>query len=73
MSPLMLRQIWSLVETTQTQVLLSLDDDRLVQWLLRQLKAQRSLDSHETHLFSAYIQSRLPLIRDLAQSRRAIV
>lgn len=73
MSPLMLRQIWSLVETTQTQVLLNLDDDSLVQWLLRQLVNQRSLDSHEAYLFSTYIQSRLPLIRDLAQSRRVLV
>ncbi|EKQ69340.1 hypothetical protein OsccyDRAFT_1966 [Leptolyngbyaceae cyanobacterium JSC-12] len=73
MSPLMLRQIWSLVETTQTNVLLNLDDESLVQWLLRQLKAQRSLDSCETALFSHYIQSRLPLIRDLARSRRALV
>jgi hypothetical protein len=69
----MLRQIWSLVETTQTQVLLNLDDDSLVQWLLRQLVNQRSLDSHEAYLFSTYIQSRLPLIRDLAQSRRVLV
>jgi hypothetical protein len=73
MSPLMLRQIWSLVEVTQTQVLLNLDDDSLVQWLLRQLKNQRSLDSQETVLFYNYIQSRLPLIRDLAQSRRIAV
>ncbi len=73
MSPFLLRQIWSLVETTQTQVLLNLDDETLVQWLLRQLKTQRSLDSQETDLLSTYLQSRLPLIRDLAQSRRALV
>ncbi len=73
MSPFLLRQIWSLVETTQTQVLLNLDDETLVQWLLRQLKSQRSLDSQETDLLNTYLQSRLPLIRDLAQSRRALV
>ncbi len=73
MSPFLLRQIWSLVEATQTQVLLNLDDETLVQWLLRQLKTQRSLDSQETDLLSTYLQSRLPLIRDLAQSRRALV
>lgn len=72
MSPFLLRQIWSLVEATQTQVLLNLDDETLVQWLLRQLKAQRSLDSQETDLLNTYLQSRLPLIRDLAQSRRAL-
>jgi len=73
MSPVMLRQIWSLVETTQTNLLLNLDDASLVQCLLRQLNTERSLDSQETDLFSRYIQSRLPLIRDVARSRRALV
>ena len=73
MSPLMLRHVWSLVETTQTQILLSLDDESLVQWLLRQLTMQRSINSSETDLYSSYIQTRLPLIRDLARSRRVAV
>lgn len=73
MSPLMLRQVWSLVETTQTNVLLNLDDQSLVQWLVRQLKTQQPLDAYETSIFSDYIESRLPLIRDLARSRRALV
>lgn len=73
MSPVLLRQIWSLVETTQTNLLLSLDDESLVQCLLRQLNTERSLDSYETDLLSRYLQSRLPLIRDVALSRRALV
>jgi len=73
MSPLLLRQIWGLVETTQSQVLLNLDDESLVDWLLRQLTNQRSLDSHEASLLSDYLESRLPLIRDVAQSRHALV
>ncbi|OLP17888.1 hypothetical protein BST81_12575 [Leptolyngbya sp. 'hensonii'] len=71
MTPLMLRQLWSLVEATQTHVLLSLDDNSLVQWLLRQLGQERSLNHHETDIVSHYIQSRLSLIRDLAQARMA--
>lgn len=71
MSPLMLRQLWSLIETTQSNILLNLDDASLVQWLLRQITAQRSLDHQETNLLSAYIQSRLVLIRDLAQERQS--
>lgn len=71
MSPLMIRQLWSLVEATQSQVLLNLDDSTLVQWLLKQLKTQRALDRTEAVVFSDYIQSRLPLIRDLAHSRSA--
>jgi hypothetical protein len=69
MSPSILRQFWSLVETTHTPVLLMLDDDSLVQWLVRQLQTSRSLDSAETLVFSTYIQSRLPLIRELAYTR----
>ncbi|MBE9178304.1 hypothetical protein IQ268_06850 [Oculatella sp. LEGE 06141] len=69
MTPLMMRQLWSLVETTQTNVLLSLDDSSLVQWLLRQLPTERSLDTHEADVVSTYIHSRLSLIRDLAQAR----
>ena len=73
MSPLLLRQIWSLVEATQSQILLTLDDESLVEWLLSQLTNQRSLDSQEANLLSDYLQSRLPLIRDVAQSRHALV
>jgi hypothetical protein len=65
----MLRQLWSLIEATQANVLLTLDDTSLVQWLLRQLSIQRSLNHVETTVLSSYIQSRLPLIRDLAHSR----
>ena len=66
MSPTMMRQFWSLIEMTQANIPLSLDDRSLVQWLLRQVRSERSLN-HETNVLSDYIQSRLPLIRDLAQ------
>lgn len=69
MTPLMLRQLWSLVETTQTNVLLSMDDNSLVQWLLRQFRTERSLDSDEATVLNAYIRSKLPLIRELAYQR----
>jgi len=69
MTPLLLRQLWSLVEATQAHLLLTLDDNSLVQLLLRQIGNQRSLDHQETDLLSSYIQSRLSLIRDLAQER----
>ena len=60
MTPLMLRQLWAVVESAQTQILLNLDDSSLAQWLLRQLKAQRSLDSDETNMLNAYIRAKLP-------------
>lgn len=72
MSPSMLRQLWSVVETSQSQMLLNLDDNSLVQWLLKQLKTQRSLDHDEASACTHYIHSRLPLIRDVADSRTVL-
>ena len=71
MTPSMLRQLWSVVEMSQSHILLKLDDATLVQWLLKQLTVQQSLDRHEKTILSDYIQSRLSLIRDLAQERQA--
>lgn len=69
MTPTVMRQLWSVVETTQSNTLLKLDDATLVQWLLKQTKTKASLDHNETHILSDYIHSRLTLIRDLAQER----
>ena len=69
MTPTILRQLWSVVETTQSHTLLKLDDASLVQWLLKQTKTKAALDQDETHVLSNYIHSRLTLIRDLAQER----
>jgi polynucleotide 5'-kinase involved in rRNA processing len=71
MTPVMLRQLWSLIETTQATLLVTLDDATLVQWLLKQLKMNSALNVKETDLLDEYIQSRLSLIRDLAQQRLA--
>lgn len=71
MTPTILRQLWSVVEMTQSNILLKLDDASLVQWLLKQTKTKASLDHNETHILSDYIQSRLTLIRDLAQERQS--
>jgi hypothetical protein len=69
MSPTMLRQLWSVVENSQATTLVSLDDATLVQWLIKQLKTRSSLNCKEADLVNEYIQSRLSLIRDLAQER----
>jgi hypothetical protein len=69
MTPTMLRQLWSLVEATQANVLVTLDDDTLAQWLLKQFKMNSSINGSETELVNQYIQSRLSLIRDLAAER----
>ncbi|MBE9122925.1 hypothetical protein IQ269_19500 [Tychonema sp. LEGE 07199] len=71
MTPIMLRQLWSLIETTQATLLVNLDDATLVQWLLKQLKANSALNGNETDVLNEYIESRLSLIRDLAEERLA--
>ena len=69
MTPNLLRQLWSLIESTQANFLLRLDDASLIQWLLQNLNNQRSLNHQENDILSEYIRSKIPLIRDLAQQR----
>ncbi|HEY9666780.1 MAG TPA: hypothetical protein V6C91_08240 [Coleofasciculaceae cyanobacterium] len=69
MTPTMLRQLWSLIETTQANLLLKLDDATLVQWLLKQFNQGRSLNHEEIHLLNDYLNNRISLIRELAQQR----
>ena len=71
MTPTMLRQLWSVIEATQSQMLLKLDDASLVQWLLKQLRNQRSLDNNEANILNDYIYSKLTLIRELASERQS--
>jgi hypothetical protein len=66
MTPDAIHELWSLVESTQTNVLLNLDDTSLVRWLIKHLKQKGIQD---TVACNAYISSRLPLIRDLASNR----
>ncbi|MUL39132.1 hypothetical protein [Gloeocapsopsis dulcis] len=70
MTPTVLRQLWSVVETTQSHILLRLDDAHLVQWLLKQTKTKTALNQNELDVLSDYIRSRLNLIRDLAENRQ---
>jgi len=68
MNPHLLRQLWSLVEGSQSHWILSLDDNSLAHWLIDQVSDDRSLDSAETDHLNCYIRTRIPLIRDIAQS-----
>ncbi|MBE9116552.1 hypothetical protein IQ249_11640 [Lusitaniella coriacea LEGE 07157] len=69
MTPIILRQLWSLIENTHTSILLGQDDSSLVDWLLNRLKAQQSLEQYDTEVLSGYIRSRTSLIRDIAAQR----
>ncbi len=70
MTPKIMRQVWSVVEKTQTKTLLHMDDASLVQLLVKQTSNQALLDCHEVDFLCDYIQSRLPLIRDIAHERQ---
>lgn len=66
-----IRHLWTVVEETQTNVLLRLSDTELVKQLLSQLDNKNPLSGEETSTMSAYILSRTSLIRDLAYARLA--
>ncbi|MBD3886291.1 hypothetical protein IFO70_31860 [Phormidium tenue FACHB-886] len=65
-----MRQLWTVVEATQVSALLHFDDAALVQLLLKQFDAQQSIDTQARRGLDTYIQSKLALIRDTADSRR---
>lgn len=69
MPPSLLRQVWSCVEKTQAHFLLQLDDKSLANFLVGALQSDRCLDCQEACLVNTYIETKISLIRDLAQSR----
>lgn len=72
MTPKTMRQLWAMIESTQVNTLLQLDDQSLVQWLLKQFTAQQVIDAQEASSLNTYINSRLPLIRDTALERESV-
>jgi hypothetical protein len=68
-NPFLLRQFWNVVETTQANLLLHLDDPTLVRQLKHDLEVHQCLDAEQATAVNHYIESKLPLIRDIAQSR----
>ncbi len=70
MSPCMIRQIWALIEESQPNTLLSLDDNSLVSWIMGEIESGPQLNSQEeVDIYSHYVRSRLPLIRDVVAAR----
>ncbi|NEP10258.1 MAG: hypothetical protein F6K14_08565 [Symploca sp. SIO2C1] len=63
-----LRQFWSLIEAMQISTLLRLSDAELAQQLLVRLERETWLDVDDISSIRAYLHSKLPLIRDLAQA-----
>lgn len=69
MPPSILHRFWAFVDETQTATLLNLDDASLIRSLTGQFQRKLALNSEEAQNVSAYVSGRLPLIRELAQSR----
>ncbi|MEM9214607.1 MAG: hypothetical protein AAGD25_09695 [Cyanobacteria bacterium P01_F01_bin.150] len=69
MTPRMIRQIWELIEETQSSMLLNLDDNSLVTWIVSEVDSTHPLNHQETDTYSHYVRSRLPLIRDVVDAR----
>ncbi|WP_414576453.1 hypothetical protein [Anabaena sp. CCY 9402-a] len=65
----MMQQLWAVIESTNVTTLLQFDDMALVQLLLQQLKAKQGIDPQSDSSINTYIKSKLPLIRDTAESR----
>jgi hypothetical protein len=68
---LKLQLVWTAAEEMPSQDLLALSDTALVAALLRQVSAQVLLSGEEVCSLYAYIGAKLPLIRDIADSRRS--
>lgn len=66
MSPVLLNQVWKLVDTFPQGQLLGLNDHALVDQLSQQLAERQELTDDELDTVKAYIQSRLTLMRDMA-------
>lgn len=66
MTPLLMHQFWAFVEEIHPQVLQSLDDVSLEEWLIQRLSQEQYLDHGQADAVSSYIRSRLPLIREIA-------
>lgn len=69
MSITLLRQTWSLIETINAVELLEISDKELVQRLLNRLDAQKPLADQERIYLNDYLQSKIGLIKDTAESR----
>ncbi len=66
MTPAIIRLFWDSVNQAHPNLLLNLDDDGLMSWLVDQVQQRSSLDSHQQNDLNAYISNRLPLIREMA-------
>ena len=65
----LLRQTWSLIETTNASELLEIGETELIHRLLNRLDAQNPLADKERLCLNDYLRSKMGLIKDTAEAR----
>ncbi len=63
----LIRQLWSAVESFPLSQLSNLDDSSLLKSIVDLLQSDPSFEAHNVPAVSSYLQSRMPLIRDVFQ------
>jgi len=71
MKPCIMQQLWSIVEKTQANILLSLSERDLKDLLVSKVEDNCSLTREDNHNLAVYIEAKSSLIRDLAEFRLA--
>ncbi len=69
MTPSIMRLFWNLVYQAQPNLILHLEDEKLISWLKDQVRQKLSLDRHQEDDLRDYISDRIPLIRDIASNQ----
>ncbi len=67
--PILIKQLWLATEQIHAHSLLHLSKRELIESLINRIQGQKSLTWQETNDLASYIEQRIGLIRDLAQSR----
>ncbi len=69
LSRLALQKIWLIINSVEKTEISYLDDSEVIEYMQKKLAREIILTDREIHSTDNYIQSRLPLIRDLAEIR----
>ncbi|MGD1921300.1 MAG: hypothetical protein ACFCAD_21860 [Pleurocapsa sp.] len=64
---LKLELLWLIIEQEETVISSKMSDAEIIKYTLEQLKAQMLLSNSELIDIYIYVQSRIPLIRDIAE------
>lgn len=62
----LIRQLWSAVQSASERGFAQLDDNALMQSLVESLQEEPGFDPGNIAVMNGYMQTRLPLIRDMA-------